>query len=109
MVTAIESRHYVEMAGIALDGVGDGSCSGVDGGLVALRRGRGARQRIQTYDALVRLRHDAGCDDRRQKLMETCKKTMRSTVPDGAKNGGFGTWETAVCGVCRSERNWVLV
>lgn len=68
VITAIERRHYVEIAGIALDGLGDGSCSGVDvdGGLDALGRGRGARQRIQTYDALVRLRHDAGCDDRRQ-------------------------------------------
>lgn len=63
VITAIESRHYVEIARIALDGLGDGSCSGVDGGLRALGRGRGARQRIQTYDALVRLRHDAGCDE----------------------------------------------
>lgn len=77
MVTAIEGGHYVEVVGIALSGLGSGSSSGVDGGRVALRRGRGVRQRIQTYDTLVRLRHDADCDDRRQKLMNTCKRQTR--------------------------------
>lgn len=65
VVAAIEGGHDVEMAGIALSGLGRGRSGGVDG-RVALRRGRGVRQRIQTYDALVRLRHDADCDDRRQ-------------------------------------------
>lgn len=65
VVAAIEGGHDVEMAGIALSGLGRGRSGGVDG-RVALRRGRGVRQRIQTYDTLVRLRHDADCDDRRQ-------------------------------------------
>lgn len=79
VVTAVEGRHDVEMVGIALSGLGRGRSSGVDGRRVALRRGlgRGVRQRIQTYDALVRLRHDADCDDRRQKLMDTCKRQTR--------------------------------
>lgn len=66
VVTAIEGGHDVEIVGIALSGLGRGRSSGVDGRRFALRRGRGVRQRIQTYDTLVRLRHDADCDDRRQ-------------------------------------------
>ena len=77
MVTAIEGSHYVEMVRIALSGLRGGRRSGVDGSRVALRRGRGVRQRIQTYDTLVGLRHDADCDDRRQKLMNTCKRQTR--------------------------------
>lgn len=79
VVTAIEGGHDVEIVGIALSSLGRGRSSGVDGRrvAVALRRGRGVRQRIQTYDTLVRLRHDADCDDRRQWLMDTCKRQTR--------------------------------
>lgn len=98
VITAIESGHNVEIARLALDGLSNGSCSGVDG---AVSRSRGARQRIQTYDALVRLRHGAGRVDGRQELMETCKnkkKTTNSTIPDGPEKDSRclekKTWET---------------
>lgn len=77
VVTAIEGGHDVEIVRIALSGLRGGRSGGVDGRRVALRRGRGVRQRIQAYDTLVRLRHDADCDDRRQKLMDTCKRQTR--------------------------------
>jgi hypothetical protein len=46
-------------------------CRGVGGFELELE----VRERFQTYDALLRLRHDADCNDRSVTLMETCKAT----------------------------------
>ena len=62
VVAPIQSSDDVEVVGVLLDGFRlDGSCNGgwcQLGVSLGHGSGRGARQRIQAYDALVWFRHD---------------------------------------------------
>jgi hypothetical protein len=82
MVAPVESGDDVEIVGILLDSLGLNSSrhSGLSQVRVGVGRSRrGARQRIQAYDALVRFRHDVvESEAAKMGLMETCKKSRGS-------------------------------
>lgn len=91
VLAAIEGSHDVEMVcGLVIFRLGGdgGRCVG---GAVARyldvpvcsegggRQGTRKWKRVQAYDALLWLRHDADCNDRDETLMKTCKMMARGT------------------------------
>jgi hypothetical protein len=94
MVAPVESGDDVEIVGILLDSLGLNSSrhSGLSQVRVGVGRSRrGARQRIQAYDALVRFRHDVvESEAAKMGLMETCKKSRGSR--EAKKEGRKMRW-----------------